>query len=71
MTNNFSIVNFPHLCSNIPASLAYGVYIFQLIRHARVCSTYDQFLIRGNLLTHKLQCNVTGVSTVSFTGSFP
>jgi hypothetical protein len=28
---NFSIVNFPDLYSNIPASLAYGVYISQLI----------------------------------------
>jgi hypothetical protein len=31
-----------------------GVYISQLIRYARVCSTYDQFLLRGSLLTHKL-----------------
>jgi hypothetical protein len=28
---NFSIVNFPYLCSNIPASTAYGLYISQLI----------------------------------------
>jgi hypothetical protein len=51
---NFSIVNFPYLCSNIPASPAYGVYISQLIRYARACSTYDQFLVRGSLLTNKL-----------------
>ena len=51
---NFSIVNFPYLCSNIPASPAYGVYISQLIRYARACSTYDQFLVRGCLLTNKL-----------------
>ena len=51
---NFSIVNFPYLCSNIPASPAYGVYISHLIRYARACSTYDQFLVRGNLLTNKL-----------------
>ena len=25
---NFSIVNFPCICSNIPAAPAYGVYIF-------------------------------------------
>jgi hypothetical protein len=37
---NFSIVNFPYLCSNIPASSAYGVYISQLIRYARACSAY-------------------------------
>jgi hypothetical protein len=28
---DFAIVNFPFLCSNIPLSPAYGVYIFQLI----------------------------------------
>jgi hypothetical protein len=28
---NFSIVNFPFICSNIPAAPAYGVYISQLI----------------------------------------
>jgi hypothetical protein len=52
---NFSIVNFPYLCSNISASPAYGVYISQLIRYARAYSTYDQFLVRGSLLlTNKL-----------------
>jgi hypothetical protein len=25
---NFKIINFPNMCSNIPASPAYGVYIF-------------------------------------------
>jgi hypothetical protein len=28
---NFPIVNFPFICSNIPAAPAYGVYISQLI----------------------------------------
>jgi hypothetical protein len=52
----FSIVNFRYLylCNNIPSSSAYDVYILQLIRYARTCSTYDQFLIRGSLLTNKL-----------------
>jgi hypothetical protein len=31
-----------------------NVYILQLIQYARACSTYDQFLIRGSLLTNKL-----------------
>jgi hypothetical protein len=48
---NFFIVNFPYLCSNIPVSPAYGVYISQLIRYARACSKYDQFLVRGGLPT--------------------
>ena len=29
--SNFSIVNFPFICSNIPAAPAYGVYISQMI----------------------------------------
>ena len=32
---NFDIVNFPFLCSNIPQSPAYGVFVSQLIRYAR------------------------------------
>ena len=51
---NFSIVNFPYLCSNIPLSPAYGVYVSQLIRYARACSAYEQFANRGRLLTSKL-----------------
>jgi hypothetical protein len=51
---NFSIVNFPYLCSNIPASPAYVVYISQLIRYAIACSIYDQLLVGGILLTNKL-----------------
>ena len=47
---SFSTVNFPYLCSNIPSSPAYGVYVSQLI----TCSAYDQFLNRGKLLTDKL-----------------
>jgi hypothetical protein len=50
---NFSTVNFPYLCSNIPASPAYGVYISQLIQYARACSTYDHFFVRGSLLKNK------------------
>ena len=34
------------MCSNIPASPAYGVYISQLIRYARASSNYFDFLKR-------------------------
>ena len=51
---SFSIVHFPYLCSNIPSSPAYAVYVSQLIRYARACSAYDRFLNRGKLLTDKL-----------------
>ena len=33
---NFPIVNFPFICSNIPAAPACGAYISQLIRYSRV-----------------------------------
>jgi hypothetical protein len=36
--------NFPNMCSNIPASPAYGVYTSQLIRYARASSNYSDFL---------------------------
>ena len=51
---SFPIVNFPFLCSNIPSSPAYGVYVSQLIRYARSCSKYDQFVTRSRQLTLKL-----------------
>lgn len=50
---NFSIVNFPYLCSNKPWSPAYAVFVSYLIIYARMtCSTYKQFLQRGKLLTY-------------------
>ena len=38
---NFHITNFPFLSSNIQSSPAYGVFISQLIRYARACSSYE------------------------------
>ena len=40
----FRIVNFPHMDSNIPANLAYGVYITQLLRYARICTSKVDFI---------------------------
>ena len=51
---SFPIVNFPFLCSNIPAASAYGVYISRLIRNSLACNSYHDFLDRGLLLTRKL-----------------
>ena len=51
---NCLIVNFPFICSNIPAAPAYGVYISQLIRYSRDCDYYREFLDGGLLLTRKL-----------------
>ena len=48
---NFEIVNFPFLDGDVPRSPSYGVYIFQLIRLARVCSNVDDFNNRNLFLT--------------------
>jgi hypothetical protein len=50
---NFPIVNFPFICSNIPAAHAYGVSLSQLIRYSRACGSYQDFLNRRLLLTRK------------------
>ena len=42
------------MCSNIPASPAYGVYISQLIRYARASSKYADFLKRHLYLRNSL-----------------
>ena len=52
---DFRIVNFPFISSNIPESPAYGVYISQLIRYARACTFYNDFISRANTLTAKLK----------------
>ena len=51
---DFPIVNCPYLSSNIPESPAYGVFVTQLIRYARVCLKYEDFLFRGSILVSKL-----------------
>ena len=48
---NFPIVNFPFICSNIPAAPAYRLYISQLIRYSRACGSYQDFFDRGLLLS--------------------
>ena len=51
---NFKIINFPNMCSNIPASPAYGVCISQLIRYTRASSNYSDFLKRHLHLRNRL-----------------
>ena len=46
---NYVIVNFPFLCSNIPAAPVYGVYISQVIQHSRARGSYHDFHDRGLL----------------------
>ena len=51
---NSKIINFPNMCSNIPASPAYCVYISQLIRYAKARSNYSDFLKRHLHLRNRL-----------------
>ena len=51
---NFHITNFPFLSSHIPSSPAYGVFISQLIRYARACSSYECFILRAARLSSEL-----------------
>ena len=51
---NFKIMHFPNMCSNLPASPAYGVYISQLICYARTSSNYYDFLKRHLHLRNRL-----------------
>ena len=51
---DFRIVNFPYICSNIPESPAYSVYISQVIIYLRACSSCGDFIDRGRLVTKKL-----------------
>ena len=41
---NFHITNFPFLSSNSLSSLAFGVFISQLIRYTRACPAYVCFI---------------------------
>ena len=54
MTLTLQLSIFLFSCSNVPLSPAYGVYVSQLIRYARACHAYADFLKRGQLLTKKL-----------------
>ena len=37
----------------MPESPAYGAFVSQLIRYARVCSKHEDFLFRGSILVSK------------------
>ena len=55
--NNFDypIVNFPHLCGNIPNKSSYGVFIGEAVRYARGCLRFDDFRSRTLTLSSKLK----------------
>ena len=51
---DFDIVNFPFLDGDVPCSISYNVYIFQIIRFARLSSHVTDFSARNEILTSKL-----------------
>ena len=68
----FRIVNFPHMDSNIPANPAYGVYISQLARYARICTSKVNFInrLRGLSLRLRQQGFETNLLQKSFNKFF-
>ena len=50
----FHVVIFSFMSSNIPSAPANGVYVSQLIRYARCCSNYSEFLLRHRALVTRL-----------------
>ena len=53
-TLGFQTVNFPFMSGNVPSEPAYGVYASPLIRFARCCSNYSDFLSRHRALLTRL-----------------
>jgi hypothetical protein len=68
---NFPIVNFPSICSNIPAALANGVHVSQLMRYSRACDSFHDLLDRGLLLTGKLHDGAVRGTDTSYISSAP
>ena len=68
----FRIVNFPHMDSNIPTNPAYGVYISQLVRYARICTSKVDFMnrLRGLSLRLRQQGFLTNLLQRTFTKFF-
>ena len=64
---DFAIVNFPYICSNIPSSPAYGVYISQLVRYSRVCMFYKDFRDKHLELVNRLKTQGFTVSRLKTT----
>jgi hypothetical protein len=67
---NIPIAKFLFICSNIPTTPVYGVYISQLIRHPRACGSYYDFFDRGLLLARKLLNRTKGSYWLSWSHHF-
>ena len=54
ITNMMTLISILVANSNTPESPAYGDFVSQLIRYARIVSIYEDFLFRGSILFSKL-----------------
>ena len=52
---DYPIVNFPHVCGNIPGKSSYGVFIGEPVRYARGCMYVVDFQTRVIALSLKLK----------------
>ena len=53
---NFQIINFhAHMDSNIPGNRSYGVYIAQLVRYARICTSNVDLIHKLHQISSCLQ----------------
>ena len=69
----FRVQNYPHLDSNVPSMPMYGAYISQLLRFARACDRYLDFLARNkrlgeHYLTRVFSMASSAENSNSFTG---
>ena len=50
---DFASVNYPHLDVDVPRVTSYGVYISELIRFAKACSSVEDFHICNQTIKEK------------------
>ena len=51
---DFDVINFPYLDGNIPKGQSYGIFISQLIRYARISTSFSNFISDCKNLVTKL-----------------
>ena len=51
---NFTVINCPYACGNIPKGPSHGIFISQLIRFCNMNSTFRHYLLNCNDLFKKL-----------------
>ena len=51
----FDVINYPYLDGNIPKGQSYGIFISQLVRLARINSSFSNFILDCKNLVRKLE----------------